>query len=202
MKNILSSIKFWLISWLTILFTLLLAWSIFASWTNISWLKSNSWEILNSNNWNSLLDNMDLLRNSQTIPAWWVIAFALNECPSWWRAADWRDINTPDLRGIFIRWANNFWTWENNRDLDRLNSWSWILTYQWDAIRNIEWALGHVERTVRDISWAFKQWNNMFWVRSPNYWVSTWIYFDASRVVPTWADNHPKNIALIYCIKD
>jgi hypothetical protein len=28
------------------------------------------------------------------------------------------------------------------------------------------------------------------------------VRFDASSVVPTWSDNRPKNIALIYCVKE
>lgn len=206
MNNYLLRIKDWLIISFTMLFVFSIVWTIYAARNNVS--KVSSQDLLTSTSWNNMIDNVDYLKWRinwwVAIPSWLISAFYTTECPEWWNAADGSNW-TPDLRWKFIRGLNNFnwanWilTWDDSdKDWSSRILWS----YQSDAIRNIEGALGHVERSVRDINWAFKQWDNMFWVRAPNYWVNTWIYFDASLVVPTGSDNRPKNVALIYCIKE
>lgn len=210
MKKFFENFKSWLSIWLGFLVMVSVGGTIYATvnnvWTEPTQLEAVSWTMITSDSWNKILSNQKYI---STLVAWlWeapqnsVMAFASASCPSWWKAADWTN-GTPDLRWVFIRWANDFWTWPNNRDLDRSTAWSWVLTYQEDAIRNITWRLGIEGWISTVISWAFYRTtvkNSVYQVASSTTPVSESI-FDASRVVPTWNDNHPKNIALIYCVK-
>ena len=215
-QNILYGFSFWLTAWLTILLTISLAWVIYAQvnnvWTNPTDLEAITWNSLTSTSWNKILSNQKYL--SETMAWLWeapqnsVMAFASTSCPSWWKAADWTN-GTPDLRGVFIRWANNFGTGNSNRDSDRAAAWSWVLTYQDDAIRNITWYArwNFLSSAATDVWWVL--WNS--WIQQTSYMYSYpggWPYwgakieFDASLVVPTGSDNRPKNVALIYCVKN
>lgn len=264
MSYIKNWIKFWLVSWLTIIFTLLISWVIFAAWTNISELEVQSWDKLDSNKWNLVMSNVDILKvDNETIkndtdllkeeietfknntnlleeeittlknqiesitsatPSWavpskWVLAFALPSCPEWWSPADWSaKVWKLDLRWMFIRWANNFGTTTTSRDYDRYKEGKntvveWSFTPQGDAIRKITW---YVKWYWKDQSWWFQGWERdwafttIYTKDSTNYpeslstkwtlWV--WFYFDSSGSVPSWTDNRPVNVALIYCVKD
>lgn len=190
-------------------------------WTNPKELEASVWNSLTSEKWNKILSNQNILQNKQieldnsiegalAVPKWWVLAFNLDSCPSGWLPADW-DWGRIDLRGIFIRWSNNFGTGESNRDLDRWTS-NWVWTYQGDAIRNISWNLDSPAEPWYQFLWDKFTSNWVFsseWIGSKlwiaeNWTVMRWLKklnFDASLVVPTGSDNRPKNIALIYCIK-
>ena len=197
-KKFLENLKSWATIWLWFLIMILIGGTIYASIDT-----KFSWDVLKSDDWNKVATELNSL-------PWMIASFATTSCPSWWIAADWSNW-TPDLRWVFIRWANNFGTGESNRDLDRSNSWSWVLTYQSDAIRNIKtnWYL------AVEIVWLSWVWTNYYWpisiysnnsqgtdhVSIGSSWVQSTFDFDVSRVVPTWLDNHPKNIALIYCVK-
>lgn len=104
----------------------------------------------------------------------------------------------PDLRGEFIR------GWDDGRNVDTGRA---ILTKQGDAIRNI---VGHVSCVRRgkassdraDGTFRYdSNWNTLInGTEAPDDWGSI-VSFDASRVVPTAAENRPRNIAFNYIIR-
>jgi len=176
-----------------LVFAITAFWVVYAA--NITSVQSqtiNSWDIMGKGWFQDVNDSI--------VPSWAVMAFYKSSCPNGWIAADW-DNSTPDLRWSFIRWLN----WDNNsRDSSR-SLWS----FQDDAIRNItwwdSWIRTWVSTSTSDYNkWAFfynwGQWNGYTWNWNSIYY-GMWINFDASRVVPTANDNRPKNIALLYCMK-
>ena len=104
----------------------------------------------------------------------------------------------PDLRGEFIR------GWDNARGIDPYRV---ILSLQEDAIRNIT---GKFPVSFRDLQGiieppvgAFREinrFNSDLKIGGPDEWGRVYS-FDASRVVPTSHDNHPRNIAFMYIVK-
>lgn len=103
----------------------------------------------------------------------------------------------PDLRGEFIR------GWDDGKGVDPGRG---ILSWQPDAIRNIN---GSIETVVTGAA------NNIgsgaFYTSNFNWGAYTVsgiaggshqsLVFDASRVVPTSHDNHPRNLAFMYIVK-
>ena len=106
--------------------------------------------------------------------------------------------NLPDLRGEFIR------SWDDGRGIDSGRVFGGA---QSDAIRNITGEIGLIQRT--DIneyvapSGAFKELRKVSgYIGSGG--VDDWLTitnFSASNVIPTAAENRPRNIALLACIK-
>ena len=98
--------------------------------------------------------------------------------------------NIPDLRGEFIR------GFDNGRGVDIGRS---VGTSQADAIRNITGSF----RTKSDdgASGAFAKQTSHAYVGTQAGNGTDYTDFDVSRVVPTAADNRPRNIAMMFCIK-
>lgn len=106
--------------------------------------------------------------------------------------------NLPDLRGEFIR------SWDAGRGIDSGRVFG---DAQSDAIRNIVGEIGLIQRTdvnqyvapsgafteVRKVSGYIGSGGADDWLTITN--------FSASNVVPTAAENRPRNIALLACIK-
>lgn len=205
MKEIIHKLRNWVLFWIWLLVTL---WVWVFAYERINQVQG--WELLQSETFNKLIDNDEYFNWEIKLLSWMIVAFAKESCPEWWEAADWENWK-PDLRWIFIRWANNFWSsaWTNDRDSDRLNSSEGILTYQEDGIRNItgEYETVYMNWTVstKNKSAVYKSTTrsaSVAWTSGANLWGT--FSFDASRSVweeHTWADNRPKNLALIYCIK-
>ena len=98
----------------------------------------------------------------------------------------------PDMRGIFPRYLDDGAGIDAGRVLG---------SFQADAIRNITGAVeaGSVEESSGTLTGAFALSN--IHTGSPGGSSNYGFTFDASRVVPTAAENRPKNIALLACIK-
>lgn len=99
----------------------------------------------------------------------------------------------PDLRGEFIR------GWDDGRGIDIGRG---IATFQGDAIRNITGTSVGLDGESSRLSGAFFSDDTFSGDYSaPGGNVSPNLKFDASRVVPTAAENRPRNVALLVCIK-
>lgn len=102
----------------------------------------------------------------------------------------------PDLRGEFIR------GWDNGRGVDSGRS---LLSVQGDAIRNIIGGFVSTDIYGPDqYSGAFYHTNRQGVGSAINYsslsnnFIPEWVEYDAARVVPTAAENRPRNIAFQY----
>lgn len=151
------------------------------------------------------------------LPAWAVMPFYLSTCPTWWSEANGTD-HPLDLRGTFIRWMN--WA-ANSRDVARTlwdyqaddlmshlhsvnppstastsdgahthNIWTWDLwTVSADGPSIMEHSNIIAERKTSRISSAG---DHTHTINIPAFnSASTW-----------WTETKPKNIALLYCVKD
>lgn len=101
--------------------------------------------------------------------------------------------NVPDFRGKFVR------AWDNGAGIDSESSRS-LLSNQNDAIRNIT---GYFTSYFSSTTGAFSGYKNngkSSLVNGSGYYVSG-VTFDASKVVPTAAENRPKNISVMYIIR-
>jgi hypothetical protein len=104
----------------------------------------------------------------------------------------------PDLRGEFIR------GWDDGKGTDPGRG---ILSWQSDAIRNIRGCLetfmtGATHQNIS--SGAFYASVNSLGAYQTGSWSGgshQKLTFDASRVVPTSHDNHPRNLAFMYIVK-
>lgn len=104
--------------------------------------------------------------------------------------------NLPDLRGEFIRGA------DQGRGVDAGRA---IGSSQGDAIRNIAGVLGfNAGRPATGVSGAIasdSSLSNGLTMGGSTSGGGTGFSFDASRVVPTAAENRPRNVALLPLIK-
>ena len=110
--------------------------------------------------------------------------------------------NLPDLRGEFIR------GWDDGRGIDRGRA---LGSAQGDAIRNITGSIdtgsnsGHqlfdIATATGALSISQRQWKTWTSDTRDGGNNPSAFDFDASRVVPTAAENRPRNIALLACIK-
>lgn len=110
--------------------------------------------------------------------------------------------NLPDLRGEFVR------GWDDGCGIDRGRA---LGSAQGDAIRNITSKIDsgkngalqlfdHIEPTgAFGVEKSWKQWTPDNSGGGDN--LPSALTFDASHVVPTAAENRPRNIALLACIK-
>ena len=174
---------------LIIAFVVLVWWAFAVSTLNLNF---QSWSQLQASDLQSMVNKINELTNevnSASVPAWAIMAFNKYDCPVGWRASDgwaW----TINLRWVFLRWMEDFWTWEHNRDPNR--GWRWTLwSYQWDELKshthniqtyawNVSWDWNYIDST--DDGWL--SWYNN------SAWLSTW-----------WSETRPKNVAVLYCQK-
>jgi hypothetical protein len=204
--KLLENIKWWLIFWFSALFIVILWLSVYALvndvWTTPDELEAHSWSVLTSEAWNKILSNQNALSGAivnlsatQTFvaPANAIVAFYLETCPSGWNPADWSN-STPDLRWTFIRWLN----WNKNwRDISR-NLWDYQEdTFQWFATL-----------TENNMHYGGRWWQYLTALSSGNqkYW-REYSFPVSNPDVNYWTprisnETRPKNIALIYCMKE
>ncbi len=108
----------------------------------------------------------------------------------------------PDLRGYFVR------GYDTRNDVDPNGAGRELASAQGDAIRNIQGTVGVCWDSSAGLSVATGPFKSPGWAgdsRIPFSATGSYLAyrpnFDASRVVPTAAENRPKNKTLLYCIK-
>ena len=146
----------------------------------IVWL---TWYVYASNilSWQTLTADLFI---EKTVPTWAVMSFYLSSCPIWWSIADWTNWN-PDLRWAFVRWIN----WDAN--------WRDIVRALWD------YQLDEFKSHNHELYWFEWSTNDYFWGSTNAYWIWTsWIKYANYMTSKWWIETRPKNIALLYCIKD
>lgn len=171
-----KNIKEWLIIWITASLVFLLTWTLYSAWENI-W-KVNSWDSLSSTNWNKMIDNLESVKWWVVIPKWLVAAFDSDECPEWWSKADWTAYPL-DLRWEFIRWLDN-WRW--------IDTWRTLWSFQEDMFK------AHTHNLTYNNWW----WNWADWIIRMHVWDK-----ELKKTTETWwEETRPRNIALLYCVKN
>lgn len=173
--------------WALVFLGTILFWFIwYSSRTNLS--TQNNGDTITSSIWNNVINNINDLNtriSNTSIPSWAVMAFNLSACPTWWNAANWSNW-TPDLRWEFIRGWDN-WKWVDNGRV--LGSWQnedfkahthdttlWLNVSTWTPYYAARWA---------------NAWSN------DNQWNRT-----ISSSLTWWVETRPRNVALLYCIKN
>ena len=134
----------------------------------------SSWDILTAD-----------LFNESMVPTWAVMAFNLSTCPVWWSEANGTD-NSLDLRWEFIRWLDN-WRWvDSGRVLATLQNWSEVARDYWE-----NWVLPITSVVNADYSTTYSRWYRTI----TGDWSSSDVDTDYYWI-------RPRNIALLYCVKN
>lgn len=151
-------------------------------------------------------DVNDQLSNATEIPTGAVMAFNGTTCPTGWTEADgsWDEKDTSwtnttlDLRGRFIRWVNP--TWVNSGAISNL--WDYqddMLQWHWHE----KWAVVF-NQASQGWAWLGAEWPT--WVPNSLFGSSDAVrtaITDGTNWTPRlWNETRPKNISLLYCVKN
>ena len=210
-----ETIKKSLVAWLVFSFTVIFIWISYAAYESITnvW----NWDSLTSTLFNKVLENQRVFRSEidtlnwaivWSLPSEAVMAFNLSTCPTGWSPADGTNWN-PDLRGTFVRWI---WWDANSRDVART-----LWNYQTDDFKS------HTHNWTTNSAWVHSHWtflnagatNAYNWTLLSIVSWSAWANWYKSVTTSDWAHSHtfttsgiwwtetrPKNIALLYCVKN
>ena len=174
-----SDIKKWIIIAVSFSITVWLIWLTYSAWINIS--NVSNWNTLDASLINNLINNQNDL-NLKVVPSWSVMAFNLSSCPTWWILADWTN-STPDLRWEFIRWLD-YWRW--------IDTWRLLASAQADELKSHDHRLQTRQWWTTHTSWVYPM--------SAWDWTIT-DQWDAAIASTWWTETRPRNIALLYCMK-
>lgn len=193
MKNTKQIFSKGIIAWVWFSLAILITTLTYAAISNVI-----SWEKLTADKFNQVINAINWW---VTVPTWWVMAFNWTGCPTWWIPANWNSIpmvwwwiNALDLRWTFVRWMNSFENWDN-----LISTWSWdpdglrtLWSYQTDEFKNHSHSLYTRIWTMWHTAWVYPS--------SGDLWTMTDQWFNAVRV-NWWTETRPRNIALLYCVK-
>jgi len=143
-----------------------------ASYAALSGLKATQWEALTTAKWNALVD--------AAVPTWFVWSFNLSTCPTGWSAADGTNGN-PDLRWEFIRGL------DGGRWIDTgriLASWQISTSIHNDVVQAVHPVLSNTDGA------------------GPTKTVNRWAWQAGWNTTSTSKTLRPRNVALLYCIKN
>ncbi len=160
--------------------TIMLSFLAYWAWNNLSHVEPT--DTLTDTRWNEKVDRINELWNTinilqntisslENISPWAVISFNLSSCPTGW-------IEYTPARWRFIRWIDSTWTNDTIRvagDLqdDQIKQHKHTLKQIWSI--NVSW-------TNMNIYWPWWWWADY----TDNFW---------------WTETRPKNVALLYCVK-
>lgn len=184
-----KQLKNWVLQWIWIVSVIWIFGITYAAVTQVS-----TWETLTAD-----------IFNQSMVPTWAVMAFNGTTCPDGWNKADWSwdekdtswNLTTLDLRWEFIRGFDDGRGVDSGRVLGSTQSqnvqelqvvWDW--SYEW-------WPLYVAENT--------SAWNNRNMVKAN--WKIDWKSYNGSypaSILKVWegSDTRPRNVALLYCVKD
>jgi len=140
-----------------------------------AWLPDSNW--LKAESWDTLTAD----KWNKLIPTWMVASFNLTSCPTWRSEANWTS-NTLDLRWEFIRWLDRGRNVDTGRALASRQESTTILSTTTSAH---DLVVNNSDGNLWLTSASFYQaWNN-----GSN---SNCVYY---RI-------RPRNVALLFCVKD
>jgi hypothetical protein len=194
-----KDLKKGLIIWFGIMLMVLISWITYSA---LSSLTATTSETLTASKWNALVEH--------AVPSWFVGSFYLSTCPTGWSEAN-GTAHTLDLRWTFIRWMN----WDaNSRDVART-----LWDYQIDEFMSHTHKFRFTEHNnpsnydIIASAVGFKWWSSTM-SRTNNVIIDTndvltnqWYSTRSSKASLSNAstggtETRPKNIALLYCVKD
>lgn len=190
MNIILKQALHWISIW--IFFVLTVFWIVYAATiVNVTTQTINSGDTI----WAGWYQDVnDQLSNATGIPTGAVMAFNGTTCPTGWNAADgsgdekdtsWANTSL-DLRGEFVRGLDSGRLVDTGRVL-----WSW----QIDDFKS------HVHKQHDSTMYNYtpKYYNSPIWV-----WVDVnlWLYMSFNTDATWWNETRPRNVALLYCVKN
>jgi len=156
---------------------------------------------LTAANYNDIINKINTLENTistqnstiasiNSIPSWSIIAFNSSSCPTGWSKANGTN-GTIDLRGEFIRWFDD-WKWIDSwRTLGSNQFWSLIL---WEVVDNVA-----SFRRMQNMSNYFDKTTDTTSIATAAVWWGITNITANSQYI--WV-SRPRNIALLYCIKN
>jgi len=221
MKNFLKNLQQWATIWLWIVLIILLSWAVYA-W---SWITASDLDSLDYTKWNEMVTTLNnkitntgneavggiktfssfpvtpssnpstdyQVSNKKyvddtvvSVPSWAIMPFNLASCPTGWSEADgtwW----TPDLRWTFVRWKNGD---ANGRDVAR-----GLASYQSDDFKSHNHRLNNaITQAMQTSASAWGLYAPMVGASTVDNWPTT--------ISTGWTETRPKNVALLYCVKD
>lgn len=154
-------------------------WIVFTLWISglaywaLSSLTATDSETLTATKWNALVEH--------AVPSWAVMSFNLASCPTGWS-------EYTLAYGRFIRWIDKSWT---NIDPDGQRA---LWNIQNEELKSHSHTFNRIANTAWSTAWIL--YDNMWW--SANYVSNQSPWINANW----WSETRPKNISLLYCIKD
>ena len=182
-----ETIKKSIIWWVAFSLTVMIVWVTYAAFVNINTV--NNWETLSSTLMNNIINNQKDLDTRlwliNSVPSWAIIAFNSSSCPTWWSKANGTD-NALDLRWEFIRgWDDGKWV-----DAGR-----WLASNQ----NSSEVAVDYWPNAVLPISNVVNADYSITYSRSYREVTGAW---STSNINLPYSWIRPRNVALLYCVKD
>lgn len=152
-------------------------------------------------------DKLSATKFNQLIPQWAILAFNLASCPTWRNPADWTSWN-PDLRWVFLRWANSFgWTarsdWSQDPDCALRTGWvGWNWTCSVGSLQPDQFKSHSHNPPTNHNLWMYASSNNGNnpWITFGGWW--RWSTTAQALQAAGWNETRPKNVDVIYCIKN
>ena len=194
--EILQKIKWGIYNGIGFMLVVWISWVAYWAYVSIS-SDVTDWQTLTSWLFNNVLENQRSLKIlvDNAAPAWFVWAFNLASCPTWWIPANGSN-GTPDLRGEFIRWLDGGRWINSGRVLatyeaaTKISTPLYYGTFGWTPSFAWLWFWDHDSFTQVNYwgSVITNLWSGAAWT-----WLSSTAWWEITI--------RPRNVALLYCVK-